>query len=157
MRPGMICIQAPSSVRNTMVLVNAVTGRLRVRSPILRTRRAAEPIEAEVRAIPGVSEVRLNPAAASLVVLYDPQQVEMEVLEERLERLCTDHQARAQRRRRDLSRQINLAGKVGMLTTLAGTIGYAYLGSKKTHERMGWAFLAFTAYHLLRNRGTLLR
>lgn len=140
-----------------MVLVNAVTGRLRVRSQVLRNRRLAEPIETEVRSIAGVSEVRLNPAAASLVVLYDPEQVEMETLEERLERLCSDHEARAQKRRRDLSRQINLAGKVGMVTTLAGTIGYAYLGSKKTHERMGWAFLTFAAYHILRNRGTLLR
>lgn len=140
-----------------MVLVNAVPGRLRVRAQVLRNRRLAEPIETEIRAIPGVSEVRLNPAAASLAVHYDPAEVEMEVLEERLERLCLDHQARASKRRRDLSRQINLAGKVGMVTTLAGTIGYAYFGSKTTHQRMGWAFLTFAAYHMLRNRGTLLR
>ncbi|MFP4208576.1 MAG: HMA2 domain-containing protein [Wenzhouxiangella sp.] len=140
-----------------MVLVNAVNGRLRVRSPILRNRRAAEPIAAEVNGLPGVTEVRLNPAAASLVVLYDPKTVEMEALEERLERLCTDQQVRVQKQRRDLSRQVNLVSKVGMVGSLAGTVGFAYLGSKKIHERMGWSFLAFAAFHLLRNRRTLLR
>ena len=140
-----------------MVLVNSFSGRLRVRAPVLRSRRFAEPIEAQVRSIPGVSNVRLNPAAASLVVLYDPEQAEMETLEERLEQLCSDQQVRATKQRRDLSRQVNLVSKIGMITSLAGTVGFAYLGSKKVHERMGWAFLAFAAYHLLRNRRTVLR
>lgn len=140
-----------------MVLVNAVPGRLRVRSHTLRHRKFAEGIEAEVRATPGVGDVRLNRAASSMVVYYDPGQVEMQVLEDRLEKLCMDRQARVTRQRKNLDRQVNLASKVGMGATLAGVIGTAYFGNKKTHEQLGWGFLAFTAYHLLRNRATLLR
>ena len=140
-----------------MVLVNAVPGRLRVRSHTLRHRKFAESIEAEVRATPGVNDIRLNRAASSLVVFYDPEQIEMEALEDRLERLCMDRQARVARTRKSLDRQVNLASKVGMGATLAGVVGTAYFGSRKTHEQLGWAFLAFTAYHLLRNRATLLR
>jgi cation transport ATPase len=140
-----------------MVLVNAVNGRLRVRAPILRTRRIGESIESEVQAIPGVTEVRLNPAASSLVVHYDPSATELEALEERIEQLCTQVQIRVQKRRRDLSRNLNLASKVGMVGTLAGTVGFAYLGSKKNHERMAWGFASFVAFHILRNRNTLLR
>lgn len=81
----------------------------------------------------------------------------MEALEQRLEKLWMDRQARVARTRKGLDRQINLASKVGMGATLAGVVGTAYFGSKKTHEQLGWAFLAFTAYHLLRNRATLLR
>lgn len=140
-----------------MVLVNALSGRLRVRSPNLRDRRAGEAIEAEVRSMAGVSDVRLNRAAGSLVVVYDPAEVEPEAVEERLEQLCMDQQARKVARQRNLSRQVNLASKVAMAGTLAGTIGYAYLGSKKTHERMAWAFLGLAGFHMLRNRRTLLR
>lgn len=50
-----------------MVLVNAVPGRLRVRSDTLRHRRFAEKIETEVRTMPGVTDVRLNRALSSLV------------------------------------------------------------------------------------------
>jgi cation transport ATPase len=140
-----------------MVLVNAVNGRLRVRSPILKIRKVGESIEAEVREMAGVKEVRLNPPASSMVVHYDPAQVEMDTLEERLEQLCTQTQIRVQKRKRDLARNLNLASKIGMAGTLAGTVGLAYFGSKKNHERMGWAFLSFAAYHLLRNRNTLIR
>jgi cation transport ATPase len=140
-----------------MVLVNAVNGRLRVRSPILKIRKIGESIESQVLQMTGVTEARLNPTASSMVVRYDPAQVEMDALEERLEQLCTQTQIRVQKRKRDLSRTLNLASKVGMAGTLAGTIGLAYFGSKKNHERMGWAFLSFAAYHLLKNRTTLLR
>ncbi len=140
-----------------MVLANAVPGRLRVRSHTLRHRRFAEKIEAEVRATPGVNDVRLNRAASSLVVLYDPDQVGMEALEERLEALCMERQKRVARQRKGLERQVNLASKVGMGATLAGVVGTAYLGRKKTHEQLGWAFLGLAAYHILRNRATLLR
>ncbi len=140
-----------------MVLVNAVDGRLRVRSPILKIRKIGQSIEAEVLQMTGVTEVRLNPTASSLVVRYNPAQVEMNALEERLEQLCTQTQIRVQKRKRDLSKNLNLASKVGMVGALAGTVGLAYFGSKKNHERMGWTFLSFAAYHLLRNRGTLLR
>jgi len=140
-----------------MVLVNAVDGRLRVRSPILKVRRIGESIVAEVGQMAGVTEVRLNPTASSMVVRYDPAQVEMEALEERLEALCTQTQIRVQKRKRDLSRNLNLASKVGMVGTLAGTVGFAYLGSKKNHERIAWGFVSFVAFHILRNRNTLLR
>jgi copper chaperone CopZ len=140
-----------------MVLVNAVPGRLRVRSRTLHHRRFAEKIEAEVRALPGVNDVRLNRAASSIVVYYDPGQVELDALEQRLEKLCMERQARVAKTRKGLDRQLNLASKVGMGASLAGAIGTAYFGSKKTHEQLGWAFVAFTAYHLVRNRATLLR
>jgi copper chaperone CopZ len=140
-----------------MVLVNAVPGRLRVRSHTLRHRKFADRIETEVRATPGVHDVRLNRAASSIVVNYDPNQVEMEALEDRLETLCMERQASVARQRKNLDRQLNLASKIGMGAALAGTITTAYFGSKKTHEKLGWGFLAFTAYHLLRNRATLLR
>lgn len=140
-----------------MVLVNAVPGRLRVRSYTLRHRRFAEKIETEVRTMPGVTDVRLNRAASSLVVFYDPGQIEMESLEDRLEQLCMERQARVARTRKSLDRQLNLANKVGMGATFAGVVGTAYFGSKKTHEQLGWAFLALVGYHLVRNRATLLR
>lgn len=107
--------------------------------------------------MPGVGNVRLNRAAASLVVHYDPAQLEMEALEERLEQLCMERQTQVTRQRRNLSQQVNLASKVGMGAAFAGVVGTAYFGKKKVHERLGWSFLGLLGYHLLRNRRTLLR
>lgn len=140
-----------------MTLVNVVPGRIRVRANALRDPEVAQRVEAEVAGTPGVDDARVNRGAASLVVLYDPERVDVDALERRIEVLCRNPRRKPTPRRSQLGRTLNLANKAAMTTTLAGSVAYAVIGKKKPHARLGAAFVALVGLHLLRNRTTLMR
>ena len=55
-----------------LVLAHEVPGRLRFVSPVLKgDRRQASRLELQVRAIPGVTDVRLRRGSGSMIVLHD--------------------------------------------------------------------------------------
>lgn len=140
------------------MIASTVNGRMRARARILRSAGTAARIAAEVAAVPGVVDVRSDPGAGCLVVNFDPDRLSVEVLEERIERLCqpaepvprNDHGRR-------LSRQLNRATKYGMLAALTTSLAYGYLGRKKAHIGFGAAFLALAGAHLFRYQGSLFR
>jgi len=48
-----------------------VPGRIRLRSPLLRDADSAAMLQGALGSVPGVSEARLNPVTASLLLTYD--------------------------------------------------------------------------------------
>jgi hypothetical protein len=140
------------------MIVSTVRGRARVRARVLRSPQTATRLAAEIAAIPGVLDVRPNPGAGCLVVTFDPEVLQIELLEERSEALCqTAERVPRGSNARGLSRQINRATKYGMLATLTTSLAYGYLGRKKAHVGFGAAFLVFAGAHLFRYQGSLMR
>jgi copper chaperone CopZ len=139
------------------MIVSTVAGRIRVRSNRLKIKKIAEQVRRQAEALDGVQEVRVNPAAGSIVVSYDTRQSDTDLLEERLERLCLPPAKPAGNGRSTWSKRVNQATKIGMMTTLATSLAYGYLGKKKAHIRFGTAFVALAGMHMLRYQGTLLR
>lgn len=139
------------------VIVSTLAGRIRLRNRRLRSTGFANRVRREASQIPGVASVRANSAAGCLVVGYDPASIDTEALEDQLEALCLAPAPSRTKATSKLSRQVNRVTKAGMVTTLATSLAYGYLGRKKPHVRFGVAFVAFAGVHMLRYRGSLLR
>lgn len=140
------------------MIVSTVRGRVRVRARGLRSENAAARMAAELAEIPGVVEARPNPGAGCLIVKFDPDGLDVAILEERIDALCRAAE-RVPRKNHGggLSRQLNRATKFGMLATLTTSLAYAYLGRKKAHIGFGAAFLALAGAHLARYQASLFR
>ena len=139
------------------MIVSAVAGRIRIRSNFLKAKEFARDVQQQAERLPGVSEVRTNPAAGSLVVSYDTRLADVEVLEQELEALCFRRPPAVQPRNGELARQVNRATKIGMVTSLGTAVALGFMGRKKAHIGFGTAFLALAGLHIWRNQRTLLR
>lgn len=140
------------------MIVSTVSGRIRVRANRLKSEKIAESIRRRVTEIAGVSDVRINPAAGSLVVSYDTRLVDTLALEDQLEAMCLPATAPAKGGGRSgVSKHLNRATKVGMMTTLGTSLVFGYLGNKKAHVALGTAFVAFAGMHMLRYQSSLIR
>ncbi|MGD2118110.1 MAG: hypothetical protein PVG66_07115 [Chromatiales bacterium] len=137
-----------------MVVVSTVAGRLRVRAKRLKSRRIAEQICEQIRTLPGALEVRANPAAGSIIISFDSEQVDVHELEDAIDELC---QPPAKNAPTGMSRQLNRITKIGMISTLATSVAYGVAGKKKPHVQYATAFLAFAGMHMLRYSKSLLR
>lgn len=140
------------------MIVSTVRGRARVRARVLRSPQTAAGLATGIAAIPGVLDVRPNSGAGCLVVTFEPDVLQIEILEERSEAMCrTAERVPRGGNGRGLSRQINRVTKYGMLATLTTSLAYGYLGRKKAHVGFGAAFLVFAGAHLFRYQGSLMR
>lgn len=139
------------------MIVSTVAGRIRVRSNLLKAKDFGRDVQERAERLPGVSEVRLNAAAGSLVVSYDPRIANVDVLESELEALCFRRPPVVRPRTGELSRQFNRATKIGMVTSLGTAVALGFMGRKKAHIGFGTAFLALAGLHIWRNQRTLLR
>mgnify|MGYP006281936115 CR=1 FL=1 len=139
------------------MIVSAVAGRIRVRSNLLKMKEFARDVQQQAERLPGVSEVRLNASAGSLVVSYDTGTADVETLEDELEALCFRRPPVVRPRNGDLARQFNRATKIGMVTSLGTAVALGFMGKKKAHIGFGTAFLALAGLHIWRNQRTLLR
>ena len=140
------------------MIVSTVDGRLRVRANRLKSKKVSESVKNRIEALTGVTTVRTNPGAASVVVHFHAEQVDTDVLEEEIVTICTpatnsnDRNGKSQ-----LSKRLNQASKIGMVGTLATSLAYGFMGKKKPHIRYGTAFLALAGMHMLKHSRTLLR
>jgi hypothetical protein len=139
------------------MIVSTVAGRIRVRSSLLKIRDFARDVEQQAERLPGVSQVRLNVAAGSLVVSYDTREADAEGLEGELEALCFRRPTVARPANSNLARQFNRATKIGMITSLGTAVALGFMGKKKAHIGFGTTFLALAGLHIWRNQRTLLR
>jgi len=69
------------------MIVSTVNGRVRVRARALRSGKEAARIAAELADLPGVVDARPNAGAGCLVVNFDPDAIDVGMLEERIEKL----------------------------------------------------------------------
>jgi len=139
------------------MIVSAVSGRIRIRSKLLKSRAFARDVRRGAEGLGGVTEVRTNPAAGSLVVSYDTREADADTLESALEALCLPPSPTPRPARAEISRQLNRATKLGMAASLGAAVALGFMGKKKAHIRFGTAFLALAGMHVWRNQRTLLR
>ncbi|PWV63199.1 HMA2 domain-containing protein [Plasticicumulans acidivorans] len=126
------------------MIASAIPGRIRVRDGRLKQAGFAQQVAEAAQALAGVSAVRSNPAAGSLVVHYDTAVTAEEEMEERVEALCLAPYAGP----RSLRARVAQASKIGMLATLVPSLAFAVSGYKKLHVLTGAGFLLFAGMHM---------
>lgn len=138
------------------MIVSTVSGRMRIRLHRLKSYRISSIAKKNIETLSDVIDVRCNPSAGSMVIRFDDQ-TDVELLENQVDRIIREAQSSAQRGRKATGKKINQAVKIGMISSLAGSLIYAAYGKKKAHINYGKAFLAFASLHMLKHYKTLLR
>lgn len=136
------------------MIVSTVHGRIRVRSKRLKSSRVCGSLKIRIAALPGVTDVRINPVARSIIIHFDASCVDCESLEDQVLYICQPSVKKTAFRGK---RMINKVAKVGMMTTLTTSLAYAYAGKKKQHISYGKAFVVFAGIHMLGHAKALLR
>lgn len=139
------------------MIISTSEGRLRIKTNRLKNQRIAQQIKGKVAQLHGVQQVRANPGAASLIILFDQNSQDLTTLEEQVITLCSPPAKRKSRPQRTVSRRLNQASKAGMVATLTASLVYGYLGKKKPHIYYGSAFVGLAGLHMLKHSKTLLR
>lgn len=138
------------------MIASTFEGRLRVRANILKAKGIAKGIQAKVEDLPGVRSTRINPAAASIIVHFDTEEVDAMTLEEEIMDICQPA-PKKKSNGKSVSTKLHQATKVGMMTTLATSVAYGFMGKKTPHIRYGAAFVVFAGMHMLKYSNRLLR
>jgi copper chaperone CopZ len=138
------------------MIVSEVDGRIRIRAKRLKSSKIANSIKGKVEELEGVHTVRVNPEASSIVVNFDVSVVDTFDLEDQIIEICTPTNG-DKTKHKTLSKRVNQATKIGMMTTLATSLAYGFMGQKKNHILFGKAFVAFAGAHMLKHSGRLLK
>ncbi|WP_143339640.1 HMA2 domain-containing protein [Ectothiorhodospira magna] len=163
-------------MNTSLHIVASIPGRLRIKGEALRREGTRTRLAQDLSSLDGVTDLRPNPQAGSLVVHYDRTGCTKADMEARIHHLIAQHGSvsaasgpkstaprSGQRRRsgqRSLRMRVNRVSKIGMLVSLAASLAVAELrprGWKHWHVTTGWGFVACLAVHLLVYRRHLLR
>ncbi len=139
------------------MIVSTVSGRMRIRLHRLKSRKISAIAKKRIKALSGIINVRCNSSAGSMVIEFDAHQAQVEQLEIQVEEIIKAAQSPVQRSRKATRKKINQAIKIGMISSLAGSLIYAAFGKKKAHINFGKAFLVFASLHMLKHYKTLIR
>lgn len=139
-------------------IVSSISGRIRLRDAGLRDPLRLERLNRSVKSFKGVLTVEANRGAGSLVVHYDPAQIDHGQIEAQLEAMAGAELARPVPERRRITRvQVNRYAKRGMLASLAVSLLLAATGQKRWHALSGAMFVACLMVHLAIHRRHLVR
>lgn len=138
------------------MIVSTAGGRIRIRTNRLKSKKISGRLKDRIEALEGVTGVRANPNAHSLIVHFDENRIEMTDLEDQVIEICSPPKNDGNGSNK-LTKRLNQASKVGMIATLATSLAYGYAGKKKPHIRFGTAFLALAGVHMLKHSNRLLR
>lgn len=139
-------------------MLSAVDGRIRIRYPLWRESSRLDGAAERLRGLEGVTAVSANARAGSILVHYDPGQVELKQMKTRVLGVINTRNIRptpvAPAIENHLA-DVTLTGTInlGMLASL----GLAFTGSRRLHRRAGKVFLWFVAAHLFVYRKKLLK
>lgn len=148
-------------------ITSFIDGRVRLRHMALREEAAAERARAFLAAVPGVRAARANHRSGSLLLEYDPEQLDRKALSDVLRQaqersgigVAVGAGERSFRRcllpggisRAKAVRFVNRS----MLATLAASLAFLLAGQGRGHVIAGSAFLVFNAAHLYTYRKSL--
>ncbi len=148
-------------------------GRLRIRAPELRGIGIQQALQALLRELPATVALRANAAARSLLVVYDPQVMPPQAMQQQvadiLDRVLGHPAQQTPTPPRkgapvpavglagSRQMQLNRAAKIGMLSSLSASLALAAAGAKHWHIGTGMAFVACLGAHLVTHRRRLLR
>ncbi len=81
----MIVIMSVQSETIELQIVHAIAGRIRLKIPRLRKDRSyGEKLQRLVKSLSPVTDVRVNPASASMIVYYNPRSIENKIMQREL-------------------------------------------------------------------------
>ncbi|EIC30070.1 hypothetical protein Metal_2334 [Methylomicrobium album BG8] len=139
-------------------IVSSLPGRIRVRDNRLRHQARLDILEVELGKIAGITELQANARAGSVVVNFDPGQVDMAFLESQVDAVVDKAlDAPLAKSKRPMKMRVNRYAKVGMLGSLATSLALAATGQKRGHAVAGGLFVACLGVHLTTHRKSLLR
>lgn len=160
------------------MIVASIPGRLRLKLPP----GAHEQLTALQKVLctwPGVTEIRANPSASSLIIHYDVGTLSQKMMEQRVIELAqaqlpppaipatavqspfvsgpsaTSVRAphrHSRVRKASWRRHLNRVAKTAALITLPLSIALVYAGKKRLHAITGWLFVASLATHVVIHR-----
>jgi hypothetical protein len=115
-------------------------------------------IQAGLLKIAGITELHANAGAGSVVVNFDPAQIDTGTLEAKVEAAVDAAlDAPLAHPKRSMKMRVNRYAKVGMLGSLATSLALAATGQKRWHAVTGGLFVACLGVHLNTHRKSLLR
>ncbi|MCQ8129145.1 HMA2 domain-containing protein [Methylomonas rivi] len=139
-------------------IVSSTPGRIRVRDKRLRNPARLDILEAELLKIEAINELHPNAAAGSMVVIFDPEQIDLSAFEVKVDAAADRAlDASLSTENRSMKMRINRYAKVGMLGSLATSLALVAAGQKKGHAVAGGLFMACLGVHLTTHRKSLLR
>jgi len=139
-------------------IVSSLPGRIRVRDKRLRHQARLELLEVELWKLPAITELQANAGAGSVVINFDPEQVEPATLESQVDAAVDKTlDAPLAKTKRPMRMRVNRYAKVGMLGSLATSLALAATGQKRGHAVAGGLFVACLGVHLTTHRKSLLR
>lgn len=153
-------------------IASAVPGRVRVRHPLLRRAGRVHAVAARLEAIPGVRVAAVDPVVGSLLALYDPDACDPGDAERRIAAAAVavldpgpgpedapepgaGPGVEPSGRGRGIKRRINRAAKIGMMGSMALSLGALGVG-KRLHAGAGAVFVALMLTHMAVHRKRLL-
>ncbi|ATE61081.1 HMA2 domain-containing protein [Thauera sinica] len=140
-------------------IVSSLPGRIRVRDKTLRNLERLARVERALGGVRGVHNVQTNTGAGSVVLHFDPKQVDVAKLEGEVDAVIDAVLAAPARApgQRSLRVQVNRYAKMGMIGSLATSLALAATGQKRGHAVSGAIFVACLGVHLGVHRRHLLR
>lgn len=136
------------------MIASTVPGRIRVRTPLLKSSQFSKEVSQKVQNLTGFDKVRTNLKSGSLIVTYHPEQVDEQHIELEVEELCFKSPP-PRKKKNPVSAKVGQVSKIGMIATLIPSIALGFAGKKKLHIYTGVAFLAFAGLHTTRFSKTL--
>lgn len=160
------------------MIAASISGRLRLKLPSA-THEQLTALHQVLCTWPGVTAVRANPSASSLIIYYDACSLSQNTMEQRVIELTQAHQPQAvtstaalqsplvsgpsaapgraphrhsRVRKASWRRQLNRVAKTAALITLPLSIALVYAGKKRLHAITGWLFVASLATHVVIHR-----
>ncbi len=129
-----------------------------MRDKRLRHQTRLELLEVELWKLPAITELQANAGAGSVVINFDPEQVELAALESQVDAAVDKAlDAPLAKTKRPMRMRVNRYAKVGMLGSLATSLALAATGQKRGHAVAGGLFVACLGVHLTTHRKSLLR
>jgi hypothetical protein len=139
-------------------IVSSLPGRIRIRDKRLRNPARLDRLESELLKIEAISELYPNAGAGSVVVHFDPAEIDTAAFELKIEAAVDAAlEAPLSKPKRSMKMRVNRYAKAGMLGSLATSLALAATGQKRWHAVSGGLFVACLGVHLTTHRKSLLR
>lgn len=133
------------------MIMSDLTGRLRIRSPLLRSEEHCRRVGDLLTTLRGVRECRLNARSGSLLVIYDPEVLSRSNLLKALEKILPLSSEIRPKTKREL-KYLNIS----MLLSLSGVALGALIEAETLHVISGLIFFLALGFHLYKYRKVLL-
>lgn len=139
-------------------MLSAVEGRIRVRYPLWRKSDRLERAVNRLQGLEGVTSVAPNAQAGSILIHYDPAQVELKQMKARVLGVVNTRNIKPSSGPIVVDghlSDVSLTGTINM--GMLASLGLAFTGSRRLHRRAGKVFIWFVAAHLFIYRKKLIK